>query len=197
MCQLQSGELWNLMDPDPDDVNIEDIAHALAHICRFNGHTRQFYSVAEHSVRVAAHLAPDWSLQVGGLLHDASEAYLGDVIRPLKPLCIGYAELEDKTIAVIMEGLGLARLVNMGHPAIKEADTVLLATEARDLMFAGAWNRAAPDLYTPNFFAKALPEPIVPWSSEEARRRFLDAYHYLIDAYEHHMIDIAAGGGDR
>jgi len=74
---------WPLL-PNPDDIRIDDIAHALAHQCRFAGHTRLFYSVAEHSVRVSQLCRPEDALW--GLLHDASEAYLSDVPAPLKEL---------------------------------------------------------------------------------------------------------------
>jgi hypothetical protein len=74
---------WPLI-PNPADIRIEDIAHALSNQCRFAGHSREFYSVAEHSVRVSQHCRPEDALW--GLLHDASEAYLSDVPAPLKEL---------------------------------------------------------------------------------------------------------------
>src|SRR5690349_18842227 len=82
-----TGKRWFLTDPDPADVDIDDIAHALSMICRFGGHTKQFYSVAEHSVRVAnaMEIAGCGALAcLHGLIHDAPEAYLGDIVRPLK-----------------------------------------------------------------------------------------------------------------
>src|SRR4051812_6540197 len=80
--QTISGKAFFPLDPRPADVDIQDIAHALAFQCRFGGHVKEFYSVAEHSVRVSlicAHEDAKW-----GLLHDATEAYLSDIVRPVK-----------------------------------------------------------------------------------------------------------------
>jgi hypothetical protein len=77
-----SGKIVNLFNPDPNTLWIKDIAHGLAHTCRWNGHTKSFYSVAEHCVRVADRLPKEKKLT--GLLHDAEEAYFGDIISPIK-----------------------------------------------------------------------------------------------------------------
>jgi hypothetical protein len=106
VANTQSGKLFNLLHPQADEIDIEDIAQSLSNICRFGGHLNQFYSVAQHSVLVA-HLAPQ-SLKPVALLHDAAEAYLGDVIKPLKYI-IGtvYEELETKFITTIFQKFGL------------------------------------------------------------------------------------------
>ena len=80
--QTMSGVIFYPLDPRPEEIRIEDIAHALSHQCRFAGHCREFYSVAEHSVRVSRELPQEFMLW--GLLHDASEAYLVDLPRPIK-----------------------------------------------------------------------------------------------------------------
>lgn len=77
-----SGERFYPFSPAPEEVKTKDIAHALANICRFNGHTRGFYSVAAHSVHVSRLVPPEFALEA--LLHDAAEAYVGDMVRPLK-----------------------------------------------------------------------------------------------------------------
>ncbi|HYD90915.1 MAG TPA: hypothetical protein VEA37_05425 [Flavobacterium sp.] len=79
-----SGKVVNLFNPDPKDILLEDIAHGLAHNCRWNGHTKTFFSVAEHSVKVARALPEN--KQLIGLFHDAEEAYWGDIVSPLKAL---------------------------------------------------------------------------------------------------------------
>ena len=109
-----SGKLIRIAKPDVESIEIGDIAHALSHICRFGGHTKQFYSVAQHSVLVAgmiqmeqreiaaAHGCNGVELVLEGLLHDASEAYLGDVIKPLKVLLgASYSEIEKRFEDVI------------------------------------------------------------------------------------------------
>ena len=79
--------------PDPEQIQIEDIAHALSNLCRFGGHTREFYSVAQHSVLVSQNVPDD--LRLVGLMHDATEAYCGDMIRPLKNVLPEFKELEN------------------------------------------------------------------------------------------------------
>jgi len=124
-----SGLHFNLLAPDPDLIEIEDIAHALSHLCRFTGHTRQFYSVAEHSVRVSCLVPPAYRLEA--LLHDAAEAYIGDVSSPLKALLPAYRGIEHNIDHAIRARFGLP--LAQTH-CVKQADLVMLATERRDLM---------------------------------------------------------------
>lgn len=128
-----SGRTFNLLDPDPASVSIKDIAHALSHICRFNGHSNRFYSVAEHSVLVA-HAMLDNDPQANlltGLLHDAAEAYLGDVTSPLKQLLQpAYGMLTNR-----VEGAIAKRLLDLpdgkvfSSEAVKRADLMVLMAE--------------------------------------------------------------------
>ena len=120
------------MDPRPEDVCIEDIAHSLSMQCRFAGHSLQFYSVAEHSIYVSQIVSKRNALW--GLLHDASEAYLVDLPRPIKRgSAMGdiYREMEDGVMRCICEKFGLD---DEFPPEVKWADNVLLMTEKRDLM---------------------------------------------------------------
>lgn len=97
-----SGKKPKILNPTVDDIDILDISRGLANICRFGGQIKSFYSVAQHSIMVA-NMAP-YELRKAGLLHDATEAYLGDVIKPLKVILgNAYTEIEDKWEAVICE----------------------------------------------------------------------------------------------
>src|SRR5687768_8805887 len=100
-----SGVLVNPLDPNPDTILIDDIIHSLCNQCRYNGHTSKFYSVGEHSVYVSWSVKPENAL--AGLLHDASEAYLCDIPRPLKPFFTNYKEMEAKLEEVIFTKFGL------------------------------------------------------------------------------------------
>ena len=104
IIRTNSGQWVDVFDPDPDTINIEDIAHALSHLCRFGGHVPKFYSVAEHSVLCTA-LAPD-HLKLDALLHDASEAYLVDLPRPIKRNIPDYKKIEAKLMVVIAQKFG-------------------------------------------------------------------------------------------
>lgn len=134
--QTRSGKKIVLRDPKPEDFCIEDIAHGLSNVCRFGGHVAEFYSVAQHSVLVAetvAQLAGSREMQLHGLLHDASEAYIGDVIWPLKQAIEmgGYRWLEHLFEVAIAHAFGFPAVM---HPIVKRADLIVLATEKRDLM---------------------------------------------------------------
>lgn len=122
--QTYTGKAFWPLDPRPEDVDIMDIAHSLAMQCRFNGRCKQFYSVAEHSIITAKFCSPENRLW--GLLHDASEAYVSDVPRPLKPFIKGFKEIEDRITQVIAERFGLP----WPMPAqVKEVGSRLLANE--------------------------------------------------------------------
>lgn len=129
--QTSTGTVFWPEDPRPEEVRIEDIAHHLAHICRFGGATKTFYSVAQHSVLVSRIVSPD--LAFAGLMHDAAEAYLGDVVRPLKYALPDYRAIETRVEAVIEAAFGLD-LTDGERAEIKRADNIALVTERRDLL---------------------------------------------------------------
>jgi hypothetical protein len=127
-----SGRKFDLLRATPRDVCIEDIAHALAHQCRFAGHVSGHYSVAQHSVLVSRLCDPADALW--GLLHDASEAYVSDLPQPVKSLSgIGgpFRALEARVQRAVCErfGLGLRE-----PPSVREADKQLALAEMADLM---------------------------------------------------------------
>lgn len=123
--QLIDGSMFNFIEPDPAAVTVENIAAALSKQCRFAGHVKRFYSVAEHYVR-GSYLCAD---PLAFLLHDASEAFVVDVPTPLKVLLSGYAETEGRVQDVIMEKFD----VELSQACVKHTDLVMLATEKRDL----------------------------------------------------------------
>ena len=169
-----TGKGFDLLDPQPEMVCIEDIAHSLAHICRYTGHVREFYSVAQHCVLMARANLPGGRLQ--RLLHDAAEAYIGDIASPWKQLLfvhdldISVKEYEQKIQAVI----GIALGVDLSFSAeIKEADNRMYFTEVRDLMPPseefGKWRGNL----------KPLNEVISSWDARYAEAAFLNEYWSL------------------
>lgn len=164
--QTFSGRKFWPLDPREEDVAIEDIAHALALQCRFGGHCLRFYSNAEHSVLVSHHCGAD---ALAGLLHDGSEAYLLDMLAPIKPLMPDYKAAEKRCQAVIYRAFGLADVV---PPAVKRADMRLLKAE-RDQVMAQTPDRWIIDDEAP------LEVTIRCWSPSVAEVAFLDRFAEL------------------
>lgn len=127
--QTYTGRKFDLLAPTADMICLRDIAHALSQLCRFTGHTRRFYSVAEHAIWVSLHVPPDDAL--AGLMHDATETYLGDVSSPLKALLPDYKLMEQRLWNVIADKYGIAREL---PASVKEWDLRALVTERRDLL---------------------------------------------------------------
>lgn len=159
------GRTFNLQRPHPHDVCIEEIAHALSMLCRFTGHTRRFYSVAQHSVHVSSLVLPHNALIA--LLHDATEAYVGDVASPLKALLPEYQRIEQTVWQAIATRFDLDDALPLD---VKRADLAMLAAERRDLMPAGGPQWGVLRGVTP-------PEwTVVPWTQEKARTQFLETF---------------------
>jgi hypothetical protein len=159
------GAFWPL-DPRVEDIRIEDIAHALSMLCRYNGHCTRFYSVAEHSVYVSRLVAPEHRL--AALLHDASEAYLADVPRPVKPLLQGYAEIEAIIERKVAERFGL---VWPWAPEIKQADLAVFHDEKNQIM--------APEPAPWKLPVAAAGVSIVGLDSGDAKMLFLAEYDQI------------------
>jgi hypothetical protein len=120
-----TGIKINVFDPKPEDICVTDIAHALALNCRFNGHLNKFLSVAEHSVMVSRYVSDENKL--AALLHDAAEAYLTDVPRPMKAHMPAMQEVEDKLEAVILKKFGIKQMPT----EVKLLDRAMCITEAK------------------------------------------------------------------
>lgn len=126
-----TGRTFNLLEPDPDEICIEDIAHALSNLCRFTGHVRRFYSVAQHS-HIVSRLVPS-DIAFMALMHDASEAYIADISTPLKHQLHDYKQIETRIELAIQVKFNL-NAEGATKRLIKQADLIALATERRDLM---------------------------------------------------------------
>lgn len=126
------------LSPDPDTIDIEDIAYALSHLCRFTGHTSRFYSVGEHSLRVCRIVeSRDPAIRMAALLHDASEAYLNDIASPVKrhPQFQFYREAEARLTECIYAYAGIPGAWAHAPPAsVHAADHELLCAERAELM---------------------------------------------------------------
>lgn len=124
--------MFCLTNPRPQDVRSLDIAHALSRIDRFGGHTSRRYSVAEHSVLVSKLVQPEHRL--AALLHDAAEAYVGDMVAPLKAMLPEFSVIERRIHQVICERFGVSAEI---PEEVHHANRVALATEAQGLLTLG------------------------------------------------------------
>ena len=127
--QLATGRYFDLRNPQDHAYSIIEIGLSLSRLCRFNGHTISFYSVAQHSVLVS-HIVPK-QFALEALLHDAAEAYIGDVSSPLKAMLPDLQAIETRIDKAIRRDFGLPDTLSR-H--VKAADRIALATERRDLM---------------------------------------------------------------
>ncbi len=171
--QTYTGKQFFPLDPHVDDISIVDIAHALAHICRYNGHVNEHYSVAQHSLIIARYVPDEFKLVA--LLHDATEAYVGDMVRPLKRSMPEYRQVEDHLAAIIDEKFKLGGQLVELPACVKEADSLILGDE-RASFFPGkppaSWNEKG-----------RLGVTIVSRTPREARADFLDRYVTLTKEY--------------
>lgn len=164
----QSGNVFHFASPAHSILTIEDIAHSLAHLCRFGGHTSSFYSFAQHGVMVSR-LVPH-SDALAALCHDAPKAVLGAVQTSLKPLLPDYRAIEARVLEAVHQRLHLP----YPPPAsIRPAALIVRATERRDLL--PEHHQEWPELAG----VRPLAEHIVPLSAEAAREAFLARYHEL------------------
>ncbi len=175
--QTFSGREFHYYDPEKMDVSLLDIAHSLSNVCRFGGHTKSFYSVAQHSVIVSRLVGNEHNgrFTFFSLMHDAAEAYIGDIVRPLKHSLGGCVDdLEISVMRRICEYFDVPMLGSMrGDDLISEvihhADETALATEARDLM-------TIPDIERWKLAKKPYAGVINPLAPDDARNLFLKRF---------------------
>jgi uncharacterized protein len=168
---LRSGAWFDFCAPATSEFTIEDIAHGLANICRYSGQCSRFYSVAEHSILVSE-VAVGFELEA--LLHDAAEAFLGDITRPLKQMLPEYKRIETEVEHAILDRFGVPWPL---PPQVKQADLRVLAAEQSQIMPEGTdgWVRGQ----------KVVPAQIVVrhLSPDEAKHVFLERFKMLHPAY--------------
>ena len=123
-----SGKQIDFFDPKPDQIELTDIALGLSRLPRFSGQTHEFYSVAQHSLNVCDILPTKYKLQ--GLMHDAAEAYIGDMPTPFKRNIPEFVELEKRIWWAICQKFGLSYELD---PLVKRADSTMLVSE-RDVL---------------------------------------------------------------
>lgn len=169
-----SGRQFFITRATPDNIYIEDIAHGLSNICRYVGQCRDFYSVAEHSVRMVE-MAHTPSLRLHALLHDAAEAYLGDVSTEVKRCLPVYIEMEVNLTKVIFDKYGIRhyQLVDFNASSIKILDAKIRTPEVLSLFplrddWNFSWTRVECDY-----------GHIHPWSSKKAEKKFLKMFRRL------------------
>jgi 5'-deoxynucleotidase YfbR-like HD superfamily hydrolase len=183
--RMSSGKMVNILDLDHNHVDVEDIAHNLSHQCRFNGGTREHYSVAQHSILVAErvwyrclHEQPSDPVRHTrrALMHDASEAYLGDVVRPLKytdPF-VEYRVVEARTQTLIEHALGVlpeASWRDLSDEYIRAADDGVLALECQQLFTPAYYPQKEYQLGGPGWW-----RPIEPWPAGHAKRLMVQCW---------------------
>lgn len=169
-----SGLYVNVLDLQPENILLEDIAHALSMQCRFAGHCKEFISIAQHSVNVSLHVPEEDALW--GLLHDASEAYVTDIPRPLKHSSEmrGFCEIEERIQKVIARRFGLKWPM---PPSVKEQDAIELLTEWESFKPLGGmkWNGTLSHL-------EPREDALTSYAPPQAKRIFLERFKTLTEA---------------
>lgn len=177
-----TGQRFDLFDPTPESVRIADIAHALSQICRYTGHAKRFLSVAEHCVLVADELYVETGipeLAWSGLLHDAHEAYTGDVATPIKRvLGDSWRDFERHIERIVRRRFGVLH-------SVREADLRALVTERREVL-------PHPELFADWDLPDAEPYPVLlhHWAPLTAERHWLEAAaRYAPSEHVHEVYD--------
>jgi hypothetical protein len=176
---LYRGTQFSIMEPDKKDVEIIDIAHALSNICRFNGHSKFFYSVAQHSLAVweMVHNAELGTLmELHALLHDAQEYLVFDLQTPFKACISGYKEIEARIERTIYEAYDMPLPTEEERAIIKEYDRKALYVEAKNLMM-GYKSMSNVKVY------EGVDYPIVRKDMEEVKTEYFWRFYSLFWEY--------------
>lgn len=173
---MKSGRLVNPLELMPDDIDIEDIAHALSQMCRYGGSCPEFYSVAQHSVLVAKlcwERTHDAQIALQGLMHDAHEAYVGDLVRPMReqPEFAFFRQLEAHAQNQV---LWTFRLPTVLASDVKQADVDMLVAEVNHF-WGEELRKEWPDFPHENQHR----QPILSQLPDEAKRGFLAMFYHL------------------
>lgn len=164
---LFGGTYFDFTAPETSAFTIEDIAHGLAMTCRFAGQCSRHYSVAQHSVHLSRLVPHGHAYQ--GLMHDAAEAFVGDMAKPLKIMLTEYQAVEKRVEATIFARFKVATPL---PPTIKDADLRMLVTEQRQLM-------ANRDQWSYTAGRRPFDLVIPAWSPDQAKAEFLERYSEL------------------
>lgn len=176
LIQTYSGKTFDLLNPDPFLIDISDIAHSLSMQCRFGGHSKEFYSVANHCLLVSLNVPEEDAM--AGLLHDATEAYCQDIISPLKSYLPQYKNIEEGIWEAIAYKYKLPETLPR---SVKNMDCAVSMTEIRDLITGKPqWINPEPlDIE----YARPLKIHIHPFTQSASRHTFLKQFHYLKGKY--------------
>jgi hypothetical protein len=182
VIMTSTGSYFPFENPESHNFDIKEIAWALSNLCRYTGHVSKFYSVAQHSVWVSRMVPPE--LALAALMHDASEAYLGDVASPLKRLLPDYKLIEERVERAICAHFGLPFPLDA---RIKEADLRMLMTERRSLLPADELNVGHWPLYKPYDFNVEPLQPV------DAHALFLERYEELKNVAPPPEVEVPTG----
>lgn len=172
-CWIETfkGVKFDILDPQPEMIRIEDIAHALSQVNRFGGHGRFPYPVSQHCRLGSYVIEQEYAFDF--LMHDASEAYIGDMARPLKHFSVAgdeYRKVEAKLQTVILSAFGLSEIE---PPQVKIVDNAMLYAEKEQIMFGVEWDYKWADSEKP------ADVKIVETSFQDNKRLFLKRFHQL------------------
>ncbi|HRR06195.1 MAG TPA: hypothetical protein P5105_02835 [Victivallales bacterium] len=171
-----SGKIFHPFSPSLDSIDIVDIAHSLSMQCRFNGHCKRFYSVAEHSLNTTLYFEENYKnaslLSLLALLHDASEAYLSDIPRPIKPFIHNYISAERKLTYSIFAKFAQYQPSKSEWNMIMKADNAMLYMEALQLTSTKGKNWDLPEKPILNIKINC-------YTSAYAKKKFLDKFFEL------------------